>query len=90
METNEKYLKAKKKVQALKGFYSHAIVYILVNLLLFFIDLVFSRDSVWFYYPLIGWGIGLFAHGFSVFGFGSLFSEEWEKKKIQEYMDKDR
>jgi hypothetical protein len=89
MEKNEKYLRAKRKVRALKGFYIHLIVFILVNIGLFFIDLIFSHDSMWFYYPLFGWGIGLIAHGISVLGFGRLFDEDWEKKKIEEFMNKD-
>lgn len=89
MEKNEKYLRAERKVRALKGFYIHLIVFILVNIGLFFIDLIFSHDGMWFYYPLFGWGIGLIAHGISVFGFGRLFDEDWEKKKIEEFMNKD-
>ncbi|AMA72868.1 MULTISPECIES: 2TM domain-containing protein [Aneurinibacillus] len=89
MEKNEKYLRAKKRVKALKGFYIHLVVFILVNIGLFFIDLLFSRDSTWFYFPLFGWGIGLLAHGITVLGFGGLFGSEWEKKKIQEFMDKE-
>ncbi|WCN36514.1 2TM domain-containing protein [Aneurinibacillus uraniidurans] len=89
MEQDEKYLRAKKRVQALKGFYIHLVIFVLVNIGLFFIDLVFSRDSVWFYYPLFGWGIGLVAHGVAVLGFGGLFGPEWEKRKIEEFMEKE-
>jgi len=36
------------------------------------------------------WGIGLVAHGLSVFGKNLFFSSNWEEKKIQEFMDKDK
>ena len=90
MEQNEKYLRAKKRVQALKGFYIHLLIFVLVNMLLFVIDLVFSRDSIWFHYPLFGWGIGIAVHGLSVFKYGKgIFSEEWERRKIFEYMEEE-
>ncbi len=51
-------------------------------------NLVNSPDYWWFFYPLLGWGIGLGSHGISIIASGR-FGSEWEKKKIQEYMDKD-
>jgi hypothetical protein len=48
------------------GFFIHAAVYVAVNLLLFVIWVVTDRDHPWFVYPLLGWGIGLAAHGAAV------------------------
>lgn len=45
------------------GFLVHAAVYVAVNLLLFVIWAVTDRGHPWFVYPLLGWGIGLAAHG---------------------------
>ena len=36
------------------------------------------------------WGIGLLAHGTSVFGSNLIFGKEWEERKIQEFMNKDK
>ncbi len=52
------------KVKA--SFYAHAGLYVLVNLLLLAIDAL-TGPIWWFYWALFGWGIGLVAHGFSVF-----------------------
>jgi hypothetical protein len=47
---------------------SHAaLVYVLVNLGLAALNLLTSPQYLWFVWALIGWGIGLFAHGFSVY-----------------------
>ncbi|KAA9021771.1 2TM domain-containing protein [Niallia endozanthoxylica] len=89
MENSEKYLRAKKKVQSLKAFYIHLIVYILVNSMLLVINLLSDSGNWWFIYPLVGWGIGLLIHGLSTFVFGKMGSD-WEEKKIKQYMDKDR
>lgn len=69
MQDSEAYEKAKKKVEAKIGFYTHLGVYLGVNILLITINLTTSTQYLWFKWPLIGWGIGLFFHGFGVFAF---------------------
>ena len=83
------YQKAKKRVEAIKGFYIHLIVYVVVNLILFSINMITSPDNLWFVWPLMGWGIGFALHALSVFGFGSGFGADWEERKIREIMEKE-
>lgn len=89
----EAYIRAKKKLDKLVGFYWHLAVYIVVNL--FLIILIGSNSSEGFWHfgtfatPFF-WGIGLFFHFLGVFGPGLMFGKNWEERKIQEYMDKDR
>jgi hypothetical protein len=47
------------------GWYIHATVYIVVNLMLMGISLVSGRH--WAIFPAFGWGIGLAAHALVVF-----------------------
>lgn len=82
MDENQRYQKAKERVEELKGFYIHLIVYVLVNLFLFVLNMLTSPRYLWFYWPLIGWGIGVVGHAFSVIGKG------WEDRKIKELMQK--
>lgn len=79
----------KKRVENLKAFYIHLTVYILVNLMLFFINISSDSSKLWFLYPLGGWGIGIVIHGLTTFPFG-IFGKEWEERKIKEYMEKDK
>jgi uncharacterized protein (DUF486 family) len=67
--------KAIHRARAKLGFYIHLTVYVCVNLLLFFVWFFTRGDTSvpnasfpWFIFPLVGWGIGLIAHGVSVFG----------------------
>jgi lipopolysaccharide/colanic/teichoic acid biosynthesis glycosyltransferase len=90
VEEKERYEKAKKRVEDIKGFYVHLMVYIAVNLGIFLINLFSSPGVWWFKWALIGWGIGLAAHGLSVFIFSSVMSKEWEDRKIKELMGKDK
>ena len=85
MEQQEKYTRAKKRVNEIKGFYSHLITYTAVMVLLIVIDF---RDAgnVWFYWPLMGWGMLIVSHAIKVFGLGGFLGVEWEQKKLQEEM----
>jgi 2TM domain len=89
-QDQQSYQRAHARVQALKGFYIHATVFVLVNIGLFIINLL-TGGGWWFYWPLIGWGIGLGAHALGVFGFGGgPWGREWEERKTREFMDQDR
>ena len=48
------------------GFFFHFSSYVLVNLILIAVNLIFTPDRLWFYWPLLGWGIGILAHGLAV------------------------
>ena len=88
MNTNEvKYQNAKKRVAGLREFIIHLTVYVIVNSGLFLLDLFTSPGSFWFFWPLIGWGIGLAMHALSIFRTRSWFGADWEEKKIQEIME---
>jgi hypothetical protein len=91
-----RYELAYKRVKRIKGFYVHAMVYLLVNA--FIIISSYSKSKLGLEYFEEGetfstaffWGIGLLAHGLSVFGRNLFFNGDWEERKIQEFMDKDK
>jgi hypothetical protein len=47
---------------AIRGVAVHLFVYLGVNALLIGINLYYTPDSLWFIWPLLGWGIGLAGH----------------------------
>ncbi|QKJ64413.1 2TM domain-containing protein [Flavobacterium sp. M31R6] len=91
-----RYELAYKRVKRIKGFYIHLLVYVLVNA--FIIVSSFNRSvlgsEVFFRWETFStalfWGIGLVAHGMSVFGRDLFFGADWEERKIKEFMDKDK
>ena len=89
-EEEIKHQRAKKRAEALRGFYIHFGVYVLVNLFLFLLNIITSPARLWFYWPLLGWGIAIVAQALSVFGSGRLFGAGWEEKKIREIMEKEK
>ncbi|GGF11876.1 2TM domain-containing protein [Flavobacterium limi] len=88
-DEDDKYHLAKKKVEDIKGFYGNLISYISVNIFLICINLYTSPDHLWFYWPLIWWGLGVVFHGLKVFEVFPGFGKDWEERKIKELMDKE-
>lgn len=88
MEDQELYQRAKRRVRAKIGFYVHLAVYVAVNILLIIINLTVAPQYLWFKWPLMGWGIGLFFHGLSVFVFTGERFKKLEEKMIEEEMKK--
>lgn len=80
---NIAYERAVKRVKELKGFYGNLISYCIVIPFLIIINVLTSPQHLWFYWPMLGWGIGLAAHGMNVFAIG----KNWEEKKIREIMN---
>ncbi|MCJ1805519.1 MULTISPECIES: 2TM domain-containing protein [Flavobacterium] len=85
----QRYEKARKKVKEIKDFYSHLISYLCINTFFIFINLKYSSNHIWFFYPMLGWGIGLFFHGLKVYDF-SFISKNWEERKIQEFIEEEK
>ncbi len=86
----ERYDRAKQRVEILRGFYVHAIVFVIVNVCLAAYNLAMTPDRIWFIYVLGGWGIGLVAHGAYALGSGRFLGEAWEERKIREEMDREQ
>lgn len=89
MDEQEWYARSRRRIEEIRGFYEHLVIYIAVNLILFGINMLFSPDSLWFFWVTFFWGIGLVIHGFSVYVEGWIFGREWEERKIREYMERE-
>ena len=87
-QEQQRYERARRRVKELKGFYTHATVFVLVNIGLFLINLL-AGGTWWFFWPLMGWGIGLGVHALNVFGFGGALGRDWEERKTRELMDEE-
>lgn len=86
MENTQAYQKAKIKAEAKVGFKIHLAVYLAVNAILIAVNLINSPDYLWFIWPLMGWGIGLFWHAMGVFVFNK--ESGITERMIRKEMDK--
>jgi hypothetical protein len=85
----ERYFIAKKRVEEIRGFYGNLISYIVVNCFLIAINLTTSPNHLWFYWPLLWWGVGVVFHGLKVFNYMPFFGRDWEEQKVKEFMEKE-
>ena len=97
MNDEIKYLEAKKRVKQVKGFYIHASVFVLVNAFIILEKIINGEHvagepqiKISQFLTIILWGIGLVAHGLTVFLPNFILGKNWEEKKIRELMDKDK
>ncbi|WP_294322441.1 2TM domain-containing protein [uncultured Chryseobacterium sp.] len=81
---NESYERAQKRVKEIKSFYSNLISYCIIIPFLVIINLLTTPENIWFFFPMLGWGIGVAAHGMSIFAIG----KKWEDKKIRQILEK--
>ncbi len=89
-EDDIRYTEARKRVRKLKGFYTHAVVFVLVNLFIIAgnVQRGESLNDMDNYWTAILWGIGLAAHAVSVFVPNVFLGKDWEERKTRELMDK--
>jgi len=88
----EKYERAKKRVEEVKGFYIHLTIYIVINAFIL-VNIFLRTDDFWqwpHFVTLFGWGLGVAFHASKVFGMNPLFGKSWEERQIQKYIEKDK
>lgn len=95
---DRKYLRAKKRVDQLKGYYGHLMSYIFVNIFISVVSIINDMNDGDTFNQAISdtdnfqlwlwWGIGIAFHTYGVFGARLLFmNKDWEDKKIKEFME---
>ena len=98
-----KYERAKEKVASIKRFYNHVLVFLIINIILYFLRnkfvfILVSKEAFgnpefldWIDWNVYGttivWGIILAIHGITVFGNISWHMKKWEDRKIQKYLN---
>jgi len=92
----DKRKRAKKRVDELKGFYIHLMVYLIINTFIIAVMFMSQADKAnfslhWYNFSTaIFWGLGLLIHALVTFRLNPFFGKSWENRMIQKYMDEDR
>jgi len=86
-DDRDAYQRARARAQELKAFYGVIALYVVVNIVLFVIDML-TTGGTWFYWPLLGWGIGMAAWGVEIYGVWGRFGRDWEERKTREFMER--
>lgn len=88
-QEEERYFKAQKRVEAIKGFYGNLTAFIVVNIGLLVVSFLPYPEHIWVFWPMLWWGIGVVFHGLKVFNYMTFLGKDWEEKKIKEFIDKE-
>jgi hypothetical protein len=82
----EKFARAKRQVEAIKGFYIHLIIFVLVLALLTVINYA-TGSPWWVQWVFLGWGVGVVGHAIGVYGRSPRMFEDWERRKLKKLME---
>lgn len=80
----EAYLKAKERVTAIKTFYANLTSYCIVIPSMAIINIL-AGGFKWFWFPMLGWGMGVTFHAIEAFG----VFKNWEEKKLNQILNKE-
>lgn len=79
---------ALKKVRRIRDFYIQLSIYVVINLLLFLINLIVTPDYWWVIWVIIGWGIGILIKAFRIWVVPMWFDDDWEREKVEQQLNK--
>lgn len=77
---------ARRYVRRKRIFYTVLGVWLALSVMWFAIDLLDDSSSFWFYWPMLGTGIGVAITGIVLLGLGGLFGADWERREIDRYL----
>ncbi|TJY36204.1 2TM domain-containing protein [Pontimicrobium aquaticum] len=93
------YLNAQCRVEKLRNFYIHLIVFIVVNSVISTVKIIRNMQNgesfqeAFFDWNTFGlwmlWGIGLAIHAFAIFGLAFILGNNWEEQKIKQFMQEE-
>ena len=66
-------------------FYTVLGIYAVLSLMWFVIDMADGTESLWFYWPMLGTGLGVAVAGIILFGIGGVFGADWERRQVERY-----
>jgi dihydrofolate reductase len=79
-EEARRYVRRKRILYTILG------IWIALSLMWFFIDLADDSSSWWFYWPMLGTGIGVAITGVVLLGIGGPLGAEWERREVDKYL----
>ena len=79
---------AQRRATQLRNLYVHGFVTAVLSALCFLIDLVASRDSVWFFWPMLGLAALFAVHGALYAAGGGFLDEGWRDRKAEALLER--
>lgn len=86
---DDSYVRARNHVEELKNFYYSLASYVVVIPFLIFVNYRTYWGFQWFWFPMLGWGLGLSIQAFRVYVSDKFLGSTWEKRKIEQFMQQE-
>lgn len=77
-------------VRDIKGFYSHALTFVIFHTVFMTWSVLQSGMLGWTVWSFMGWGLGLGVHALNVFEITNFFDSQWEKKQVEKRLQAKR
>jgi hypothetical protein len=81
---------ARRHVRRKRVFFMLVGIWLALSVMWFLIDMLDDSEANWFYWPMVGTGIGVAITGIVLVGVGGLFGPEWERREIDRYLQRHR
>ena len=77
---------ARRYVRRKRILYTVVAIWLTLSAMWFVIDMLDDSSSLWFYWPMLGTGIGVAIVAIVLLGVGGLFGTDWERREIDRYL----
>ncbi len=81
---------AHRYVRRKRIFYLLVGIWLALSVMWFLIDMLDDSSANWFYWPMLGTGVGVGITGIVLLGFGGIFGPEWERRQVESYLRRHR
>lgn len=75
--------RARAEARRMREFMTHLGSFVAVGLFFLVLNLLTDPHSLWFYWPMLPWAIGLVIHGWKVLWNDRMFGDDWEERRVQ-------
>jgi hypothetical protein len=65
-------------------------IWLALSVMWFLIDILDDGRLNWFFWPMVGTGIGVVITGLVLLGIGGLFGPDWEQREVDRYLRRHR
>jgi hypothetical protein len=77
---------ARRFVRRKRILYTVVAIWLALSLMWLTIDLLDDSSSFWFYWPMLGTGIGVGITAIVLLGIGGVFGVDWERREVDKYL----
>lgn len=77
---------AQRYVRRKRIFYLVLGIWLALSVMWFLIDILDDGRLNWFFWPMVGTGVGVLITGIVLLGVGGLFGPDWEQREVDKYL----